>query len=431
MYNEEKDKKKMSRKSSKLNEMSKIFNEIDIEFKELNNEGIRDMITIVKKQEDTRYRPNVKHKMEDIILITLFAVLAKCNEWTEIESFARKKEKWLRQYLELPNGIPSHDTIQRVISILNPQTLYADTINYLIQKIDSITNKTTNEKDILSMDGKTSNGSKRNTGINQEEKGVNTMSVYSTSYGISLIQDYIEEKSNEIPMGPKLLEKLNLNNCVVTADALNTQVDTIKAILKGKADYVLPVKENQKSTHEEIKEYFEDKEFLEVVQKENYKKLVEKEHNGIVTREYYLTNDINWMTKKEKWPGLRSIGLARNTIERNNKILVEDRYYIVSFSNDIELFSKSVRSEWGVENNLHAPLDIVFKEDANKTLEKNGAKNLGIIRRIALAILKFVQTYYKKSLNLIRTDLAFDFENEIDNIFKLLDVEGLKKLKNT
>ena len=420
----------MSRKSSKLNEMSKMFNEIDIEFKELNNEGIRDMIAIVKKQEDTRYRPNVKHKMEDIILITLFAVLAKCNEWTEIESFARKKEKWLRQYLELPNGIPSHDTFQRVISILNPQTLYADTINYLIQKIDSITNKT-NEKDILSMDGKTSNGSKRNTGINQEEKVVNTMSVYSTSYGISLIQDYIEEKSNEIPMGPKLLEKLNLNNCVVTADALNTQVDTIKAILKGKADYVLPVKENQKSTHEEIKEYFEDKEFLEVVQKENYKKLVEKEHNGIVTREYYLTNDINWMTKKEKWPGLRSIGLARNTIERNNKIFVENRYYIVSFSNDIELFSKSVRSEWGVENNLHAPLDIVFKEDTNKTLEKNGAKNLGIIRRIALAILKFVQTYYQKSLNLIRTDLAFDFENEIDNIFKLLDVEGLKKLKNT
>ena len=420
----------MSRKSSKLNEMSKMFNEIDIEFKELNNEGIRDMIAIVKKQEDTRYRPNVKHKMEDIILITLFAVLAKCNEWTEIESFARKKEKWLRQYLELPNGIPSHDTIQRVISILNPQTLYADTINYLIQKIDSITNKT-NEKDILSMDGKTSNGSKRNTGINQEEKVVNTMSVYSNKYGISLIQDYIEEKSNEIPMGPNLLEKLNLKDCVVTADALNTQVDTIKAILKGKADYVLPVKENQKSTYEEIKEYFEDKEFLEVVQKENYKKLVEKEHNGIVTREYYLTNDINWMNKKEKWPGLSSIGLARNTIERNNKIMIEDRYYIVSFSNNIELFSKSVRNEWGVENNLHAPLDIVFKEDANRTLEKNGARNLGIIRRIALAILRFVQTYYKKSLNLIRTDLSFDFENEIDNIFKLLDVDGLKKLKNT
>lgn len=418
----------MSKKSSKLNEISKMFNEIDIEFDELNNEGINDMIAIVKKQKDTRYAPNVKHKMEDIILITLFAVLAKCNEWTEIEAFAKKKENWLKQYLELPNGIPSHDTIQRVISILEPQSLYVDTINYLIEKIDLITSKS-KEKDILSMDGKISNGSKRSTGVNMCEKVVNTMSVYSNKYGISLIQDYIEEKSNEIPMGSKLLEKLNLKDCVVTADALNTQVDTIKAILKGKADYVLPVKENQKLTYEEIKEYFEDKKILETVKKENYKKLVEKEHNGIVTREYYLTDDIKWMNKKEKWLGLKSIGLARNTIERNNKIIVEDRYYIVSFSNDIELFSKSVRSEWGVENNLHAPLDIVFKEDANKTLEKNGAKNLGIIRRIALAILKFVQTYYKKSLNLIRTDLSFDFENEIDNIFKLLDVDGLKQLK--
>ncbi|MCI8446376.1 MAG: ISAs1 family transposase [Bacilli bacterium] len=372
----------MSKKSSKLNEISKMFNEIDIEFDELNNEGINDMIAIVKKQKDTRYAPNVKHKMEDIILITLFAVLAKCNEWTENEAFAKKKENWLKQYLELPNGIPSHDTIQRVISILEPQSLYADTINYLIEKIDLITSKS-KEKDILSMDGKTSNGSKRSTGVNICEKVVNTMSVYSNKYGISLIQDYIEEKSNEIPMGPKLLEKLNLKDCVITVDVLNTQVDTIKAILKGKADYVLPVKENQKLTYEEIKEYFGDKKILETVKKENYKKIVEKEHNRTVTREYYLTEDIKWMNKKEKWLGLKSIGLARNTIERNNKIIVEYRYYIVSISNDIELFSKSVRSEWGVENNLHAPLDIVFKEDADKTLEKNGAKNLGIIRRIA------------------------------------------------
>jgi len=125
---------------------------------------------------------------------------------------------------------------------LNPQTLYSDTINYLINKIDKMT--VTNEKDILTMDGKTSNGSKRNIGINKDENVVNTMSVYSTNYGVSLIQDYIEEKTNEIPMGPRLLEKLNLENCIVTADALNTQVETINAIINGKADYVLPIKEN-------------------------------------------------------------------------------------------------------------------------------------------------------------------------------------------
>ena len=419
----------MSKKSSKLMEISEMFDKININFEELNNNGINDIITIIKKQEDTRYQPNVKHKIEDIILITLFAVLAKCNEWTEIESFARKKEKWLKQYLELPNGIPSHDTIQRVISILNPNTLYSDTINYLIDKINQIT--TSKNKDILSMDGKTSNGSSRSNGINKDEDIVNTMSVYSNNYGISLIQDYITEKSNEIPMGPKLLEKLKLEGCVVTADALNTQVETIKAILKGKADYVLPVKENQLLTYTEIKGYFEDNRIYEEVKKQNYKKTISKEHNGLITREYCMTEDIKWMEKKKKWPGLKSIGLARNTIERDGKKVIENRYYIISFTNDIELFSKSVRSEWNIENNLHAPLDIVFKEDSNKTLEKNGAKNLGIIRRIALAILKFVQTYYKKSLNLIRTDLSFDFENEIENIFKLLDTETLNTLKNT
>ena len=114
-----------------------MFDEINVDFDELSNEGINDIISIVKKQKDTRYQPNVRHKIEDIILITLFAVLAKCNEWTEIASFAIKKEKWLKKYLELPNGIPSHDTIQRVISILNPHTLYSDTINYLINKINS------------------------------------------------------------------------------------------------------------------------------------------------------------------------------------------------------------------------------------------------------------------------------------------------------
>lgn len=261
----------MSKKSSKLMEISEMFDKININFNELNNQGINDIITILKRQEDTRYQPNVKHKIEDIIFITLFAVLAKCNEWTEIESFAKKKEKWLKQYLELPNGIPSHDTIQRVISILNPNTLYSDTINYLINKMNQISKSKT--KDILSMDGKTSNGSSRNTGINKDEKVINTMSVYSNNYGISLIQDYITEKSNEIPRRPKLLEKLKLEGCVVTADALNTQVETIKAILKGKADYVLSIKGNQLLTYTEIKEYFEDNKIYEEVKEQNYKKL--------------------------------------------------------------------------------------------------------------------------------------------------------------
>lgn len=144
-----------------------------------------------------------------------------------------------------------------------------------------------------------------------------------------------------------------------------------------------------------------------------------------------MTSNIKWLNNKDKWDKLKSIGIEKKIITsvQTSEVKEENRYFIISFTDDIKTFADAVRKHWGVENNLHAPLDIVFKEDSNKTLEKNGAKNLGIIKRIVLSILKFVQTYYKISLNLIRTNLSFDFENEIDNIFKLLDMEKIKQLK--
>lgn len=418
----------MSKKSSKLKEISEMFKEVNIDFNKLENKGINDMITIIRRQSDERYQPNVKHKLEDIVLITFFGVLAKCNEWTEIESFAKKKEKWLKQYLELPNGIPSHDTIQRVISIINPETLYNDCIKYLIEKIDLITEKT-NEKDVLSMDGKVSKGSSRNKENTEEIKPINTMSIYSHNYGVSLIQDYIEEKSNEIPMGPELIKKLNLTNCILTADALNTQKETVTAIKEAHGDYVLALKKNQKNFYDDVKDYLNDPNILKEI--ENYYEETEKSHSKIITRKYYMTSNIKWLNNKDKWDKLKSIGVEKKIITsvQTGEVNEENRYFIISFTDDIKTFADAVRKHWGVENNLHAPLDIVFKEDSNKTLEKNGAKNLGIIKRIVLSILKFVQTYYKISLNLIRTNLSFDFENEIDNIFKLLDVEKIKQLK--
>ena len=144
-----------------------------------------------------------------------------------------------------------------------------------------------------------------------------------------------------------------------------------------------------------------------------------------------MTSNIKWLNSKDKWDKLKSIGVENKIITsaQTGEVKEENRYFIISFTDDIKTFADAVRKNWGVENNLHAPLDIVFKEDSNKMLEKNGAKNLGIIKRILLSILKFVQTYYKISLNLIRTNLSFDFENEIDNIFKLLDVEKIMQLK--
>ena len=169
---------------------------------------------------------------------------------------------------------------------------------------------------------------------------------------------------------------------------------------------------------------------LKEIEKENYAEDVEKSHSKIITRKYYMTSKISWLENKEKWEKLKSIEVEKKTIEsiQTGEVTEENRYFIISFKDDIHSFADAVRKHWGVENNLHAPLDIVFKEDANRTLEKNGARNLGILKRICLAVLKFVQTYYNLSLNKIRFLLSIDFEKEIENVFKLLNTNDIKKL---
>lgn len=176
-------------------------------------------------------------------------------------------EVWLKKFLELPNGIPSHDTIQRVISLLNTETLYSSCIKFLIEKIDNLTIKE-DTKDILSLDGKITKGRSRNKENTEEIKALNTMSIYSHNYGVSLVQDYIEDKSNEIPMGPELIKKLDLTNCILTADVLNTQKETVSAIKEAKGDYVLALKKNQKTFYEDVKDYFEDLDILKEIEQE-------------------------------------------------------------------------------------------------------------------------------------------------------------------
>ncbi len=417
-----------------------MFDKLEFDIDKINTNEFQNFMIIFKDQTDTRMQGKVKHLMSDIIMITFLAILARCDGWDEITMFAKSKEKWLKQFLELPNGIPSHDTIQRVISLLNPETLYSSCIKFLIEKIDELTVKD-ETKDVLSMDGKVTKGSGRNKETTEEIKALNTMSIYSHNYGVSLVQDYIEDKSNEIPMGPELIKKLDLTNCILTADALNiqnalnTQKETVKAIIEAKGDYVLALKKNQKTLYEDVKEYLDDEDVLKEIRERNYSEDIEKSHSKIITRKYFMTSKIKWLNGKEKWEKVKSIGVEIKTSEsiRTGEVKEERRYFIISFKDDIHSYADAVRKHWGIENNLHAPLDIVFKEDANRTLEKNGARNLGILKRICLAVLKFVQTYYNLSLNKIRFLLSLDFENEIEKIFKFLNTKDIALLlkKNT
>lgn len=416
----------MAKKCKKLEEIKDMVKDIKIDYDELDLSVLNNFSIITKRLNDSRVEYKIKHKMSDIVMITLLAILANANTWEEIHQFATSHEVWLKTFLELPSGIPSHDTIQRVIAIVDPTSLYTSTVKYLINLIDNLS-KPNNGKDIKSMDGKTINGSSRSELTTDKVTPVNVMSIYSHDYGMSIIQDFIKEKSNEIPTGPELIKQLNLSNSIITADALNTQKETVKAIVKSKGDYVLALKANQGTMYQEVSEYFHDEDILKEL---DYYTETEKSHSKIIKREYYITSNIAWLTNYKEWNKLKSIGYERKEIEsiNNDNKTIEERFFIVSFNDDIKVFADAVRKHWGVENNLHAPLDIVFKEDKNTTLEKNGARNLSILKRIALNIIKIVQCFYNKSLKLIRYMISMNTEEELEKIFKTINTNQIKSM---
>lgn len=427
----------MARKAKKLQELQKLFDESEIDFSLLESDAV--INELIKKAEsiyDIRNESYIKHKLSDIVILTLFAVLANANEWKEIEAFGIKKEKWLRQFLELPNGIPSDDTIRVVISSINSNYFYNIVVEFFMGIINNLT-KIVNQKnsskdqDIFAIDGKTSCGSKRNNTNVEGSKALHTLNAYSSNYGLCVGQVFVDEKSNEIPAVKDLLKIIDIKNTVVTWDALNTQKTTVEEVIKHKGNYVGALKGNQGLLYSDVKDYFEEEVLKELKEnKTNYKVTKEKEHSSIVIREYFLTTDINWIHGRKDWKGFKSIGLEKKTTKKNNgKIVEEERYFICNID-DINIFSRAIRDHWGIENGLHWHLDFTFKGDKNTTMSKTGAKNLQIMKKIALTILKMVQTFYKVSLKMIRYRLSLDFEDEIRNIFKLLDVEGLKVALN-
>ena len=416
----------MSKKSKKLEEIKNMVKNLDINYDEIDLGVLQNFVTIAKKLNDERVQYKVKHNMSDIVIIALLGILANANTWNEIHCFAVSHEKWLKTFLELPSGIPSHDTIQRVVAIINPSILYTNTVKYLINLINNLS-QSTKEKDIKSIDGKTINGSSRSELTTEKILPTNVMSIYSHDYGMSIIQDFIGEKTNEIPMGPELIKQLNLSDSIVTADALNTQKETVKAIVKAKGEYVLALKANQGTMYNEVSEYFRDN---DLIKDSEYYSETEKSHSKIIKREYYMTSNIHWITNHKDWKHIKSIGYEKKTIEflNNDKVIIEERFFIISFENNVKIFADAVRKHWGIENNLHAPLDIVFREDSNTTLEKNGAKNLSILKRIALNIIKLVQCFYNISLKLIRYKISMNTEEELEKIFKTINTAQIKSM---
>lgn len=425
----------MSKKSTKLQALQDIFEEngISAETIERNDALIEKIKGYADAVPDYRHPSYTRHLLGDIIMVTFFAILGNADEWGEIESFAKKKERWLRKYLELPYGIPTDDTFRIVIGNINTDHFFEMTVQMLIQNINGIISLSGNEaeiheKSLLSVDGKESRGSKRKSGSGEDIRALHTLNVYSSDYGMCLAQQFIKEKTNEIPAAQELLKLMDLKGTIVTADALNCQKDTVSAIAGSKGDYVLALKGNQPLFHEEVRDFFDEEKKEDIRRGGNgYKKTVEKEHGGIAVREYYITEDVGWYAERKQWENLKSFGMVHKTLTKGEKTEEEYRYYICSIGADAGEFERAARGHWGVENGLHWHLDFTFRDDRNTSMAKTGAKNLQVMKKIVLSILKLVKESYKLSMKRIRYELSLDYENGVERMLSMLDIESIKR----
>lgn len=434
----------MPKKDTKLQKLSE---DIYITLEEIRGLGIEDLDRIFMEEyleqagqlTDPRQQAKVWYPLKDVIGIVFFALLAGNDEWTEIADFAVDEQETLKNYLELPRGIPSHDTIQRVFFILRSDELQRMLVNILIQLVTAA-GKDLEEylyrndalgcciRDVIAADGKeTHNTAKKNCLEPEAGRNLNEFNVMSTEWGICLSSTRIDEKSNEIPEMQKVIKQIDCRGCIVTADALNTQKATARAIVKeAHGEYCLALKENQKTAYQEIKEYFGCGAFIKELMEQDGRYLKETEHTAgtITTREYFITDDIRWFEDRKEWEKLSAIGYERKTItqKETNEARVEERYYLCSIPPVVDLFATAVRRHWHIENGLHWTLDVVFREDKLRSKEKNGIHNLGLMRRFVMFIIKLMKVYYHRSMKRIRNKIGRNLEREIPVILAVLKV---------
>lgn len=344
--------------------------------------------------EDPRLDRTKLHSLTDILVIAICAVICDMDSWVDVEFFGRAKEKWFRQFLALPNGIPSHDTFGRVFSLLDPQAIEGCFSCWLAALAKELTGK------VVAIDGKTLRGSfDRAAG----RSPLHLISAYAADARLVLGQVATDAKSNEITAIPELLQMLALKGCIVTIDAMGCQRDIARQITDQGADYVLGLKGNQSTLHNEVKEFFDAAraDDFKDVPHSSYEE-VDKGHGRIETRRCWCTSDVHWFEDLAKWPGLRSFAAIESTRTVGDQTSIETRYYISSLDGtDATTLARAIRQHWSVENALHWTLDVVFREDLSRVRDRNAAHNFSLLRRLALNLLK-ANPFPKASLRLSR-----------------------------
>jgi len=339
---------------------------------------------------DPRMARTRRHDLLDILFIALAAMLSGAEDYVTIAEYGRIKQDWFESLLGLPNGIPSHDTFRRVFARLNPEQLQ----DCLIAWAEALRAKAQiTGEDVVALDGKTLRHSfDTATGT----AAIHIVSAWASRARLCLGQVKVNEKSNEITAVPALLKMLDVDGCLVTADAMNCQKATARQITEQGGTFVLALKDNHPSLGASVQL------FIEHAATHKYADLTtrtvtthDKDHGRIETRHYRLIGlpeGIAWADERQAWPGLLSIGIAESTRQIGEKTSTETRYYLTAIpagpANSARRFARAVRYHWGIENSLHWSLDVSFNEDDCRVRKDNGPQNLAVLRHVSLNLLK-------------------------------------------
>jgi len=338
---------------------------------------------------DPRINRTKDHALVDVLVIAVCTLVCGGEGFNDMEDFGKAKVEWFKTFLTLTHGIPSHDTFNRVFAALDPKGF----LECFLRWTQSLRQAIPGE--IVAVDGKA-----LRRALNKKENLKYVVSAWAESNSLVLGQLKVTDKSNEITAVPELLRVLELSGCIVTLDAMGCQKKIAREIMEADADYVLALKGNQETVHEEVKSFL-DATIVEAqtqrppgavvpaaVAKLAQVETVEKDHGRIETRHYYQSDQLDWFADRHKWEGLKSVGVVESTRDIEGVKTVERRYYLSSLPLNVELFARAVRSHWGVENKLHWVMDVCFNEDQSRARTGYAAENLATLRRLALNMLK-------------------------------------------
>ena len=362
------------------------------------------LIEHFSRLEDPRVERNKKHELIDVIVLSVCAVLSGAEGWSDIEEFGRNKLQWLRRYVALANGIPVDDTIARIISALSV-TGFQECFMSWMEDAAKLS-----RGEIIALDGKTQ---RRSYDRRHRVSALPMVSVWTCRNAVVLGQVKTEEKSNEIKAIPELLAKLELSGAIVTIDAMGCQREIAKRIRESGADSVLAVKGNQGELAQAVREYFEtgrERDFKGMALQSTH--TLDAGHARVEQRRDWLSTDLNPLPAPQKWCEWKAIGWVESQRHHAGEVSTESRYFITSLG-DVEAFGEAVRSHWGIENELHWRLDVTFREDESRIRRGNAPHNLGVIRHVALNLLKRESSKLSVRKKRLRAALNDDYHDNV------------------